>query len=323
MSPKIIKRHIPERADLNRKFKETVFTPILIIVIFLLVIAASLLPESVIGINENPYLAVVVIELLTYAVPSLFYCRIRGREFTPGLRLKLFSPSKLLYLSHATIFMMSGIMLISMILCSVVPDAFMASSVQTYAAFAMNERFFDVLYLIVTFAILPAVTEEFLFRGIIIGEYENRGAGVAVFMGAAMFAMSHFSITRLPVYLFSGIVLGCVLYATDSLMASITVHAINNAVVLLGEKYIIHIVEKQNISMLIMFLILGVVVLVSGMLMCFEAGTIYRRYAEENKPSDYAAGGKRGRFLRVAEAFFTPTFLLLVVIFIVRSVIEF
>ena len=78
------------------------------------------------------------------------------------------------------------------------PEGFSENSTQTYAAFAMNGRFFDVLYLIVAFAVLPAVTEEYLFRGIVAAEYEKYGIGVAVMMSAVTFAMSHFSLERFP-----------------------------------------------------------------------------------------------------------------------------
>ena len=66
-----------------RTFKETMLTPVLLIVVFGLVLCVNYLPDDVIGITENPYLAVIVVQLLTYGVPSLCYSRIRGKELTP------------------------------------------------------------------------------------------------------------------------------------------------------------------------------------------------------------------------------------------------
>lgn len=308
---------------LNSGFKANLFTPVLLIVVFALVLAANFLPEGTLGLDENPYLAVVVIELLTYAVPSLFYCRIRGREFTPKLRLRLFAPSQILYLLYATVFMLSGVMLVSMLMYNTYPTAFEASAVTEYAAFAMNERFFDGVYLVIAFAVLPAMTEEFLFRGIVIGEYDQYGAAVASVMSAVVFAMSHFSLVRFPVYLFSGLVLASVLFATRSVAATTLIHALHNALVLLCEKYVLHIVDKQNVSLVLFIILLGAVALLSAMLMCYEAQGIYHGYAENNLPSEYARHGKKGTFARIAEAFFTPTFLLLVILFVVAAMTEF
>ncbi|MBQ4355008.1 MAG: CPBP family intramembrane metalloprotease [Clostridia bacterium] len=308
---------------MNAGFKANLFTPVLVLVVLALIFAANFLPEDALGMDENPYLAVVVIELLTYAVPSLFYCMIRDRAFVPKLRLRLFAPSQILYLFYAAVFMLTGVVLVSVLMYNAYPDAFAASSVTEYAAFAMNERFFDTIYLIVAFAVLPAVTEEFLFRGIVIGEYERYGASVAAFMSAVMFAMSHFSLVRFPVYLFSGLVLASVLFATRSVIAAILIHALNNTVVLLCEKYVLHIVDKQNVSLVLFMILIGGACVLSAMLMCYEAQSIYHGYAEKNLPSEYASAGRKNIFSRIAQAFFTPTFLLLVILFTAAAMAEF
>ncbi len=297
------------------------FTPVLVLVVFLAILAARFLSADALGLNENPYLAVVVIQLVTYAVPSVFYYKIRGREFAPKARLRMFKTSHILYLFHATVFLIAGVMLLSILMYTLTPESFATASSADYASFAMNQRFFDGAYLILAFAILPAATEEFLFRGIVIGEYERYGASIAVTASALMFAMSHFSLARFPVYLFSGIVLACATYATRSVAASALMHALNNAAVLLCERYVLNIVDKQNVSMTLLLILLGAAAIVSAMLMCFEASGIYRDMAQANVPSDYVSHPDRRRniFVRIADAFITPTFLLLVILFVVAT----
>lgn len=301
---------------LKEGFKAGIITPILLIVVFGLIIAANYIPENVIGIDENPYITVVMITLLTYALPVVFYWCVRGAEFTPRMRISLFRPQHVLYLFHASVFMLSGVVLVSMLMYNVNPEAFAASAVTEYAAFAMNERFFDTVYIVVAFAVLPAATEEILFRGIVVGEYDRYGAPIACIMSAVMFAMSHFSVVRFPVYLFSGLVLAAVLFTTRSVVASIVVHALNNTVVLLCEKYVLHIVDKQNASFVLLIILTGGAAVISAMLMCHEAQGIYHGYAENNVPSEYAQEAKYSLFARIAQAFFTPTFLILVIMFI-------
>ncbi|MBE6626295.1 MAG: CPBP family intramembrane metalloprotease [Ruminococcaceae bacterium] len=290
--------------------------------VLLLILATDLLPTGALGLNENPYLSVVIIQLLTFAVPSLFYCRIRGKEFTPKLRLRLFKPARLLYLFYATVFMLGGSLLLSVLCYTAFPEAFSESGATTYAAFAMNGGFVSGAYIVVAFAILPAITEEFLFRGIVIGEYEQNGALLASVISALTFAIAHFSAARLPIYLFSGLVLAAVTYATRSVVASMIVHAVNNAVVLLTEKYVLHIVDKQNVSLMLFLLILGLAIVLFGMLMCFEAHSIYRGYAETNTPSEYVARKKQSGIVRIARTFFSPTFLILVIIYIVAVLLK-
>ena len=290
--------------------------PILVLVIFILTLLADLLPAETLGMTENPYLAAVILQLLIYAVPTLFWCRIRGREFTPKLRLRPFSPSMLLFLWHAFVFMTALSTMLSILLARAFPEAYGASTVSGAASFAMNERFFDGVYLVVAFAILPAVTEEMLFRGVLVGEYESMGAAAAVTVSAVLFAMSHFSAVRFPVYLCAGLVLGAVLYATRSVIAPMLVHAAYNAVLLLSEKAVLWMVDKQNTSILLLTLALTAAILVSGMLFALEAQHIYRGYAEGNVPSAYAEGKRPGVFARIAEIYFTPTFLLVTLVFL-------
>jgi len=302
---------------LQKRFNESLFTPILIIVIFALIIAANFVPSDVLGMNDNPYLAAVAIQLLTYALPAIFYCRLRGRDFSAKLRLRFFSPSQLLYLFYTFGFLVCGSFIISIFMYNLSPSGFAASAVTESAAFAMNNRFFDVVYIVVVFALIPAVTEEFLFRGIVIGEYENHGVVMAVTVSSLMFAMSHFSLERFPVYLFAGIVLSSIMYATRSTIAAIIVHAAHNIVVLLCEKYVLRIVDKQNASLILLLIIIGAVMLLCGMLSSYEAQGIYRKYADDNVPSDYVVIKKQNIFVRIAQVFFTPTFLVLVIIFVI------
>lgn len=291
--------------------------PVLVLVVCALTLAADLIPADSLGMRENPYLAAVVIQLLIYAVPSLFYCRLRGREFTPKLRLRPFRPSQLLYLWHAFVLMTSVSVLLSVLMYRIAPEAFAASSESRAAAFAMGSGFFDGMYVAVAFAVLPAVTEEFLFRGVVIGEYESLGVGIAAAASSACFAMAHFSAVRFPVYFGAGLVLSSVLYATRSLIAPMLLHALYNGVILYGEKYVLYIVDKQNVSMLLLVMILCAAAVLSAALMCFEAQSIYRGYAADNVPSEYAKTDRRSLFARVAEAYFTPAFLLLVLLFII------
>ena len=300
------------------------FTPVLVLVVFLAILAARFLSAETLGLDENPYLAVVVIQLVTYAVPSVFYYKIRGREFAPKVRLRMFRSSHLLYLFHSAVFLISGVMLRSILMYTQIPEAFASASSSDYASFAMNQRFFDGAYLILAFALLPAATEEFLFRGIVIGEYERYGASIAVTASALLFAMSHFSLARFPVYLFSGIILALVTYTTRSVAASVLIHALNNAAVLLCEKYVLNIVDKQNVSMTLLLLIFIAAAIFSAMLMCYEASGIYHEMAQANVPSEYVShpDRKRNIFVRLADAFLTPTFLLLVILFVVVTLMD-
>jgi membrane protease YdiL (CAAX protease family) len=85
-----------------------------------------------------------------------------------------------------------------------------------------------MLYLALAFAVFPAITEEFTFRGVILAEYESCGVGAAVFFSAFYFAMLHFDIALFPVYFAGGLILALSAYVTRSILAPIVIHTANN-----------------------------------------------------------------------------------------------
>lgn len=308
------------------KNKDTVFAPILLVCILLLLGSGSWLlssgsvGEEQLGFSENPYLAAVVLQLLVYALPSLIYCRIRGSEFRDRLRLKLPSLSQCLFLLYAAVLLIGGGALISVGMYTLFPESFAVGSADAYTAFARNAGIFDGLYLVLAFGVLPAVTEEFLFRGIMAASYEKLGVSMAVFVSSLAFAMSHFSFSRFPVYFFSGVILSVVMYTTRSLPAAMLVHGLNNVFVLFLESYVLHIAEKQSISMILFVIIVSFFTLLAAVLLCFEAGNIYSGYAKQNIPSPYVQKRKDGFFKGMAESVFSPAFLVAVVLFVLITV---
>ena len=64
-----------------------------------------------------------------------------------------------------------------------------------------------MVFITIAFALIPAVTEEFLCRSVFLSEYQSMGMGTAVFFSALLFSFLHFNIHAFPVYFFSGLIL--------------------------------------------------------------------------------------------------------------------
>ncbi len=287
--------------------------------VFALIWVAGFIPADRLGMDETPYLSVVVLELLIYALPAAFFYILRNKRLKGNLRFRLPSPGQSLYLLYAAVFLIGGSALISMGMYTLFPESFSAGSQSAATAFARNEGLFDGLYLVMTFAILPAVTEELLFRGIVMTSYESMGVSTAVILSSLAFAMSHFSFVRFPVYFFAGLVLAGVLYATRSLPAAILIHSLNNAAVLFLEEFVLHIAEKRSISMVLFLIIVGFFTLVAALLMFLEAGNIYAGYAKDNVPSPYVVGRKNGGLAAFCQSVFAPSYLAVVVFFVAAT----
>ncbi len=302
------------------KLKSTFAVPLLLIAVLLLTVFTGIFEEQLLSSGSSPYLTLLVIQLVVYAFPSLFFCRMRGKEYGKRLRLSFFPPKHFFLMTFALLAMLSGSALINMGMMALFPsgDFTGASSVSFTAA---SGDFLQMLYILLAFAILPALLEEFLFRGILLAEYESVGVKTAVFLSAFLFGMMHMQFLRLPAYVFTGILLALVAYATRSLFAPMLVHAAHNVAVLFLERYFYSAAaETKDIGVLLFFL-LTTLLLVSLVLFAFTAQRIYEGYGEGNVESSYLPKKKRGA-PSVTEALSSPPLILLVALTVIFAAVS-
>lgn len=304
------------------KVKPTVAAPIVVCAVLALTLLFSAVPASSIGLDDNPYLTTVILQLVIFMLPALFFCTLRGVSYREKLRLKLPPVSSLLLVICSLVVMICGSCVIEYFMSMAAPVSMSETSVVGRAGYAMNPGFFDGLYLVLAFALLPALTEEFLFRGIILAEYGSLGIFCSVFMSSIMFAMCHLSLVRFPVYVFCGVILAVVTYATRSVIAPMIVHTVYNVFVLFFEEYVLRLAEKQNISAILFIIIAAGCAILFASFLCFEAAGLYRSYAVNNLPSDYVPAKKGRLFSTVGKAVFSPSFIVLAVSYIIIVLIR-
>lgn len=85
-----------------------------------------------------------------------------------------------------------------------------------------------IIVSVLTTALLPALLEEFAFRGVILGSLRRFGDGFAVIISAMLFGITHFYITQIPMAFILGLVMGFIVVKTNSLLPGILIHFFNN-----------------------------------------------------------------------------------------------
>lgn len=87
---------------------------------------------------------------------------------------------------------------------------------------------------ILLLAIIPAICEELLFRGVILqGLRRNFKEPLAIFLSALMFALMHGSLQQFIYPLILGIIFGLIFVRGNSVIYSIIAHFVNNFIVVL------------------------------------------------------------------------------------------
>lgn len=80
-----------------------------------------------------------------------------------------------------------------------------------------------------TVAVLPALVEEFAFRGVIMGSLRRHSDALALLTSSAAFALMHGNFVQIPFTFCCGLVFGYLAIRTNSLLPAILVHFLNNA----------------------------------------------------------------------------------------------
>lgn len=81
---------------------------------------------------------------------------------------------------------------------------------------------------IVSTAVLPALVEEMIFRGYILGTLRQHGDGVAIVLSAVLFALFHGNVLQIPFAFILGLVLAYLTVQTDSIWPAVLLHFSNN-----------------------------------------------------------------------------------------------
>jgi membrane protease YdiL (CAAX protease family) len=259
-----------------------------------------------------PLLIAVLLQLPMYFVPVFFvvfaYKRLRwsmpelAREMDYNRRAML------------TVSTFGGIVIMQTLYAAVFPSTVPSVGVKD------AESLLAFLLLSFSSVVLPAMLEELFFRGIVAAEYERRGGVRAVIMSTLLFALCHFDLHNLPVYLFSGVLFMLVLLATDSLVATMLLHACYNLVSLLGQRYLNAFYDITGSIELFLFALILILLISLVLFFRFAAG-LYRERAESGLLTPRRAVPYNVQFYTTLDALCDPPLLLTVALSVVGIIL--
>lgn len=115
-------------------------------------------------------------------------------------------------------------------------------------------------------AIVPALVEEFAFRGIVLGMLRKYGETFAIVVSAITFGIMHGNFEQMPFAALVGLVLGYICVKTGSIWTSVAVHSVNNAIAVIFSYLTLS--SGQNTQNLIYMLYLSLSILVAIIGIC-------------------------------------------------------
>ena len=258
--------------------------PILILSVFLLLLLSRLVEPYLDRTGE--FVGVILMQLLIFLLPAILYGKVRGEAFTKSIRLRIPRPEHLWFLLCILMLMLSGGLLTSILTGGI---SSLSGSFTLYSIFTAhyNGTPLQILYVILAYALLPALGEELIFRSILCAEYEKKSVPVAITVSALFFAMLHFSFPHFLTYLFLGLLLALSMYATRSALTPILLHFGYNLFCLFGQPYLSAFYVNAGSNRIFVFCLITLFLLFAA----FAAGEgrkLYHLYAKRNLDSSYA-----------------------------------
>lgn len=93
----------------------------------------------------------------------------------------------------------------------------------------------EIILALLSTAVIPAVSEEFVFRGVMLSSLRKFGDGFAVLATALLFGFMHGNLVQIPFAFIVGLVLGFVTVSTNSMLPAMLIHALNNSYSVLND----------------------------------------------------------------------------------------
>lgn len=196
--------------------------------------------QLLIKFHLNDAINLVLSEVAFFALPPLLLALVRKYDIKKTFRLKAPKPLEvLIMLGISPVMVIAGFcagFLALMGVKAIFGRVCLTGEVANY----MSQGLLTSMLLI---AVLPAICEELLFRGMIQRGLERLGAGWGIFLSGLLFGLFHFDFQRLAAQMIIGFIAAYAVYRTGSIFNGMILHFMNNGLLTLLSNYSVKAAE--------------------------------------------------------------------------------
>ncbi len=196
--------------------------------------------QIIVKFEFNDTVNLILCQIMFFLLPPLLLAWVRRYDIKKTFRLKAPRPLEVFLM-----LLISPVMVIAGLCAGViallgVKAVFGRVLITGEISDLMNQ---GVLVSLLLVAVLPAICEEFLFRGLIQKGMEGLGAGWAIFLSGLLFGLFHFDFQRLAAQTLLGMISAYVTYRTGSIFNGMILHFMNNGLLTLISNYATRMTE--------------------------------------------------------------------------------
>ncbi len=278
----------PKKSTKNSALKKQISSsaltaPLLMLSVMLLLWGSEFYVKRAVSADENVFLSLCIVQIIAFFAPSLLYYQIKHRKLSTSLLISPLKMSHGVFIVFASLLFFTGQILLKYFMFKFFGITTESSTIQ------LGENV-PAIQPILALCVVPAVCEEFFFRGIILSEYRSHGLFKAVIISSVFFAFSHFSFTGFPIYLFAGIMLSVLTAVSRSVFPGMILHFANNLIDLYAGDFLNELSWLDS-DMYFFRFVLVLLFLISLWRVFSRMQHIYFQYSE-NPPKEALGGVK-------------------------------
>ncbi len=275
--------------------------PMLTAVIYVLLsLCGRYVTVSTVG-DDSIFLVIIIVQVIVFAVPAFLYYGLKGGKLNYPMLSEKVSGNAVLYTVGAFGVMVCGSLLIQLLFYS-------GGNNMTFDKGYMDSLFTgekNGIGLFLAYCLIPAVSEELFFRGIVIGEYKKYGSFNAVLISTLYFTLVHFSAEGFIMYLFAGLVLSVSTVVCRSVYPSMALHLAFNVYGLYGNAAFIS-KTAYNTSTLFVGFVLFVALLLCLAFAFSRVENMYAAYSDASEGETVPEKSINNLFIYITPALIVP-----------------
>lgn len=205
--------------------------------------------------KDLKYILHSVSSLIIFLAPAMVFCKLAGKGGFKLLGFARFSSSVMGYVIICTL----------LLILVVASEEFSLAYFFSITGKSISENLFaseNKLWIIIAYAVVPAICEELLFRGVLQTELSKIAGGfTGIFASSLAYAVIKLDFEYFFVYLTTGLILAFVMHITNSIYPCIFMHAVNS-LFSLGFSAQLNFIASERAGNLFVIIILTICVFV-------------------------------------------------------------
>ncbi len=201
------------------------FLPSLLL-LFLQITGAADMSMPQYGLGTTGYTLFSMASYLLYlALPSIAVALIMRRDLRP-FPTKRLAPSVFIPAVMAGL----GLVVLANLVASILMNILASFGFPwPNSASVMDKSVLSLVLSIVSTAVLPALVEEMVFRGYVLGALRPQGDGLAIVLSAMLFGLLHGNLLQIPFAFILGLIFAYLTVQTGSIWPAVLIHFLTNA----------------------------------------------------------------------------------------------